>query len=331
MGTVKGNSKLTGLAREGDGKKDQCETLNDDQPVIGTSTDGNISSSQSTSRSGSQPQPPTPSRNTSQPNSAQESSSMAATAARVAMGSTDPRHPECSEGSTKSALIYTGRRHATGADMPFAMREDLLRAFMEPVLFAFGCRLDKTSMKDPEKRPRFVFGNMKLSTHHSGYVHRLPMDRSRNRNGIVEGPLMALHCSSDINFGRDNTDLMFTVKELCVLLSLAQERHREGKTEPDKTSYWWGKVDMDRIRSVPIGEPFYEDSATQTREEQSQRNAKFEASLAERRASSWQHRSVWGSKRAYMKIGKPVDTDVDTVSTMPVPKPPSTLDSDSCR
>ena len=101
--------------------------------------------------------------------------------------------------------------------------------------------------------PSVQFGKLSLPVRQTAAVYRIPRDRTRARQGRLEGPIIALQVRADTDFVEDagrpledksRLDLM---REFGGLLQLAQERRREGKTEvrPGEGRWWtmnprWG-------------------------------------------------------------------------------------------
>lgn len=144
--------------------------------------------------------------------------------------------------STKSTS-YTGRRIGTGREMPPRYREDAVFAFVETVAFAFRCKIDR-----PRTEPKLKFHNLLIPLLQTGSVYRYPKDGQAARKGILEGPLLGIQCTSQIVFRRPDEaqeavgqgDLANFLREIGLMLSIAEKRSREGRTEPPASeSEWW--------------------------------------------------------------------------------------------
>jgi hypothetical protein len=204
----------------------------------------------------------------------------------------------------EAPLVYTGHRHANGEAQPAMMREDTVRTFLEPIFFAFGCALQRPT---PRTAPKLRLGTTKLDADHSGRIYRVPEDRKRARSGEVDGPLMALFCSGQLDFETGNNSIQLAARELLALLSLAQERNREGRTERlAGEGQWWAQPPTrDMMFVKAIGEPLVPDVETESDARKKERQKK----LAKRTPSA-----TWEPKVTYQKVGKAYDTEWDTVS-----------------
>ncbi|KAL8691412.1 MAG: hypothetical protein Q9224_004182, partial [Gallowayella concinna] len=141
--------------------------------------------------------------------------------------------------------LYTGRRYGAGHEMPPHYREETVIAFVELCVWPFQCHIQmpKSSVK----------GNLRF---HDRYfpiqgilsaVCRASADRSKARRGILEGPLVGIHCRNTTEFrhasdsvgegSAEHYDFLF---EVGAAMLLAQKRAREGKKEeqPWKEQYW---------------------------------------------------------------------------------------------
>lgn len=134
---------------------------------------------------------------------------------------------------------YKGYRIGNGPEMPDPYRFETVRAFMEPITWAFGVTLV------PHRRPPvLLLEHVRFPVRVSTVAWRGPQDRIRARQGWMEGPVLSVQCRADTSFG-SNGDLqadsvLDTVRELGGLLLLAQERAREGKTEKrGGEGKWW--------------------------------------------------------------------------------------------
>lgn len=142
------------------------------------------------------------------------------------------------------SLRYKGRRTHNGREMPDSFRGDTVRAFVEGTIWPFQC-----SVAPPRHMPIVQFSKLNLPVRQTAAVYRLPKDRTRARQGRLEGPMVALQVRADTDFlgeddqplqGKARLDLM---RELGGLLQIAQERRREGKTEvkPGEGKWWTTK------------------------------------------------------------------------------------------
>ncbi|KAL6707770.1 hypothetical protein ACN47E_003670 [Coniothyrium glycines] len=134
---------------------------------------------------------------------------------------------------------YRGYRIGNGAEMPDQYRIDCVRAFLEPIAWAFGVTLS------PHRRPPVLaIGCVRFPVRMSSVAWRGPQDRVKARQGWLEGPVLGMQCRADINFGAtgkiDSESVLDAVRELGGLLLLAQERSRAGKQETrGGEGKWW--------------------------------------------------------------------------------------------
>lgn len=134
---------------------------------------------------------------------------------------------------------YKGYRIGNGADMPDSYRLETVRAFMEPIAWAFGITLV------PHRRPPvLLLEHVRFPVRVSTVAWRGAQDRMRARQGWMEGPLLGVQCRADTGFGSTGRlqadSVLDAVRELGGLLMIAQERAREGKTEKrGGEGKWW--------------------------------------------------------------------------------------------
>ncbi|KAL9602109.1 MAG: hypothetical protein Q9219_002105 [cf. Caloplaca sp. 3 TL-2023] len=153
-----------------------------------------------------------------------------------------PTPPEEGCPSTSTATTetkYTGRRFGAPHEMPPSYREDTILAFLELAIWPFRCSI---------LSPRSAV-NRKLLFQHTRYlpiqgvlshICHNTTDRIKARRGVLEGPLMGLHCRNTTTFRKEGEragegkeevlDLLFEVGEAILV---AQKRAREGKKEEE--------------------------------------------------------------------------------------------------
>jgi hypothetical protein len=134
---------------------------------------------------------------------------------------------------------YRGYRIGNGAEMPDQYRIDCVRAFLEPIAWAFGVTLSQH-----RRPPVLKLEHVRFPVRMSSVAWRGPQDRTKARQGWMEGPVLGMQCRADVNFGAAGQlgaeSVLDTVRELGGLLLLAQERAREGKTEMrGGEGKWW--------------------------------------------------------------------------------------------
>ncbi|KAH7081962.1 hypothetical protein BKA63DRAFT_562492 [Paraphoma chrysanthemicola] len=211
---------------------------------------------------------------------------------------------------------YRGYRIGNGAEMPDQYRIDCVRSFLEPIAWAFGVTLSQH-----RRPPVLTLENVRFPVRMSSAAWRGPQDRTRARQGWMEGPVLGIQCRSDVNFGATGNvtaeSVLDTVRELGGLLLLAQERAREGKTEKrGGEGKWWttkerwgggagGEVgDAQGASDAPVT-----DASTAPQEKLVQRNP--DGSKVRRRptpAEVWKtlrsNHPQWDPKVVYQAIGK---------------------------
>ena len=147
---------------------------------------------------------------------------------------------------------YRGYRIGNGAEMPDQYRIDCVRAFVEPIAWAFGVTLSAH-----RRPPVLTIEHVRFPVRMSSVAWRQPQDRAKARQGYMEGPVLGIQCRADVNFGAtgrlDAQSTLDAVRELGGLLLLAQERAREGKTERrGGQGKWW--TSKERWGGGPGGE-----------------------------------------------------------------------------
>lgn len=221
---------------------------------------------------------------------------------------------------------YRGYRIGNGAEMPDQYRIDCVRSFLEPIAWAFGVALSQH-----RRPPMLKLNTVRFPVRMSSVAWRGPQDRTKARQGWLEGPVLGMQCRADVNFGSSGNlaaeSVLDTVRELGGLLLLAQERAREGQTEqrPGEGKWWtttprWGGGpggevgDAQGASDVPIKE-----AGVARDEKVNQRNA--DGSKSRRKptpAEVWRTLrpgfSSWDPKTVYESIGKDKGAAWDDVS-----------------
>ncbi|CBY01865.1 hypothetical protein LEMA_P006520.1 [Plenodomus lingam JN3] len=227
--------------------------------------------------------------------------------------------------SADSALgSYSGYRIGNGAEMPDQYRIDCVRAFIEPIAWAFGVTLS------PHRRPPvLLLGHIRFPVRMSSVAWRGPLDRAKARQGWMEGPIVGVQCRADVNFGKSGDleaeSILDTVRELGGLLLLAQERAREGKTEKraGDGKWWttkqrWGGGPGGEVGEATEDTSVVNKGSTVKPEEAVERNR--DGSRARRKptpAEVWKTlkagNPLWDPKVVYEAIGKHKGSDYDDV------------------
>ena len=160
-----------------------------------------------------------------------------------------PSQPTEETKNGNAKRTYTGDRIGTGRNMPPMYREDVVCAFVDTVAMAFHCRTER-----PPIAPKVKLQNMLIPVPQAGIVYRCPTDRLKARRGILEGPLLAVHCNHNTAFrrqeeatakakepdGKCQHEAISLLREVGSMLNLAQKRAREGQEEPiPGEEQWW--------------------------------------------------------------------------------------------
>ncbi|KIV85564.1 hypothetical protein PV11_01245 [Exophiala sideris] len=150
--------------------------------------------------------------------------------------------------------VYKGVRLGNGEQMSPGTRVAAVRNLLKMAVHKFNCR-----DYDVQPRERLRIGKINLpSTYYNFCVAKMPSDIKLARARMVEGPLLGVHCRTEVRFrSRDglleaSSDFVGEkydlFREVSGLLMLAQQRAREGRTpsnEPTPEQWWavksrWG-------------------------------------------------------------------------------------------
>ncbi|KAF1940710.1 hypothetical protein EJ02DRAFT_379172 [Clathrospora elynae] len=224
-----------------------------------------------------------------------------------------------------SSGSYRGYRIGNGAEMPEQYRIDCVRAFLEPIAWAFGVTLS------PHRRPPVLtLERVRFPVRMSSVAWRGPQDRAKSRQGYMEGPVLGVQCRADVKFGvtgdLNAQSTLDTVRELGGLLLLAQERAREGKEEKrgGEGKWWttkerWGGGPGGEVgEAVGASDILMKNAVPKPEEKPVERNR--DGSKARRRpvpAETWKAlkpgNPLWDPKVTYEAIGKDRSVDWDDV------------------
>lgn len=220
---------------------------------------------------------------------------------------------------------YRGYRIGNGAEMPDQYRIDCVRAFVEPIAWAFGVTLS------PHRRPPVLkLSHVRFPVRMSSVAWRGPQDRVKARQGWLEGPVLGVQCRADVNFGKTGNleaeSTLDAVRELGGILLLAQERAREAKSEQCAgEGKWW--TTQKRWGGGPGGEVGQGDGLTATlvkastpRAEGAALERNQDGSRARRRPTPAEIWSIlkagtplWDPKVVYEAIGRNKNVEWDDV------------------
>lgn len=239
--------------------------------------------------------------------------------------------------STSARGTYTSRRTSTGSRMPLVHRHNVLKEFLEPILWAFGCRCDI-----PRAQPYLLLRNLKIPIDLSSVVYSSPEKRPATVRGTLQGPLMGAQGRSETAFGEGDgqADIADLLREVGAMLLLAQQRAREGQEEivPNADKWFvtrprWGGGSGEAIGEV-LAPSSVEEVANQEQRSDGVRGQTEEPPMKkrsfERRVRGEKGReakkkedlkksvmppvSMWDKRVKYMRIGKDAESNLDDVS-----------------
>lgn len=225
---------------------------------------------------------------------------------------------------------YRGYRIGNGSEMPDQYRVDCVRAFVEPIAWAFG-----VTLAQHRRPPVLMLEHVRFPVRMSSVAWRGPQDRMKARQGWMEGPVLGIQCRPDVNFGAsgniDAESNLDAIRELGGLLLLAQERTREGKVEQlaGEGKWWttkerWGGGPGGEVEDIAApSETSGIEAAPNAQEKPVHRNV--DGSRVRRRptpAQIWKvvkpGNPLWDPKVAYEAIGKDKSKEWDDVGHFPL-------------
>ncbi|KAK4955335.1 hypothetical protein LTR10_007530 [Elasticomyces elasticus] len=151
-----------------------------------------------------------------------------------------PLRADIASSEPRSRQRYKGRRTHTGSEMPDQFRINTVRAFVEAIAMPFQC-----TSTPPRVPPLVKFGKLHVPVAQTAAIYRQPTDRTRARQGRLEGPLMAVQVRPKTKFqDEDGKPLeamvrLDMVREIGGLLQVAQERRRSGREVRSGEGQWW--------------------------------------------------------------------------------------------
>ncbi|KAF2640051.1 hypothetical protein P280DRAFT_427742 [Massarina eburnea CBS 473.64] len=217
---------------------------------------------------------------------------------------------------------YKGYRIGNGAEMPDQYRLDCVRAFLDPIAWAFGVTLM------PHRRPPvLIMEHVRFPVRMSTVAWRGPQDRMKARQGWVEGPVMGIQCRQDTNFGSTGDlqaeSVLDAIRELGGMLLVAQERAREGKTEQKcgEGKWWTSKHRWGGGPGGEVGEANGASDETSTPKIEEKAAVRNRLGAKERRrptpAENWKviraGNPLWDPKVVYEAIGKDQSVEWDDI------------------
>ncbi|KAF2477803.1 uncharacterized protein BDR25DRAFT_250046 [Lindgomyces ingoldianus] len=220
---------------------------------------------------------------------------------------------------------YRGYRIGNGAEMPDQYRLECVRSFLEPIAWAFGVTFI------PHRRPPVLcLEHVRFPVRMNTVAWRGPADRTKARQGWMEGPVIGVQCRPDTNFGSNGNleaeSVLDAARELGGMLLLAQERAREGKTEKKagEGKWWtttprWGGGPGGEVGEATGTSDALSQEATPKAEEKAPNRARF-GSKDRRRpspADTWKAlkpgNPLWDPKIVYEAIGRDPSDECDEV------------------
>ena len=266
-------------------------------------------------------------------------SSSVSAQARTQPPNLPPGHPALNKQSTTLSRVpegtYRGTRIGNGACMPEQHRYETVRAFVEPIAWAFGFTISV------HRKPSVLgIKNLRIPIKSSPCIWRPPKEREKARMGWLVGPVLGISCRGETEFADDRADsVLDALKEIGALLVLAQERARQGKSEvkPGEGKWWttvprWGggvggePVVTDASPPVAIRpeadatEKLINDSDAKAYLEGRIRQGSRNHGNARRKvtaAEGWKilrpGAGYWNPRIDYTAIGKPADSSFDEV------------------
>ncbi|MCJ1383726.1 hypothetical protein MMC17_006840 [Xylographa soralifera] len=232
---------------------------------------------------------------------------------------------------------YTGRRTSTGTMMPAQYRHNLLKEFLEPLLWAFGCRYEI-----PRIQPHLYVRNLKIPIDLSGVVYCTPKERPSSMFGSLAGPLFGVQGRHGTVFGEEDgqSDLVDLLREVGAMLLIAQERSREGMDEviPNLNRWFvtkprWGGGTGEAM-GEPLGFACEEELINQQKQHDGMSKQSEEPPMKKKRSQERRVRvemtreaakkenlrkstmppsSRWDSRIKYMRVGKDAESELDNV------------------
>jgi hypothetical protein len=159
---------------------------------------------------------------------------------------------------------YRGWRIDSGRNMPNVTRDMLVKALLEIGVWPFGFHVDSGERAPP----RLEIKTLRVGVPLTRRVWRPPTDRIEARSGVVYGPVLGMSCRPIVAFDEKAlTGEVDLLRELGSLLTLAQERRRENRTEkrPGEGAWWSEKP---RFAGMPYEVPGEYEFSSKTEEEE---------------------------------------------------------------
>ncbi|KXT02078.1 hypothetical protein AC578_6672 [Pseudocercospora eumusae] len=221
---------------------------------------------------------------------------------------------------------YKGRRMGSGREMPDQFRAEAVKAFVEGVVWSF-----QASIAAPRQVPIVQINKLNLPVRQSAAAYRVPTERTKQRQGWLEGPILCVQVRSETEFDDSNLSVqqretksrLDTMREIGGLLQLAQERQRQGQVEHRPGEGKWYTM-KPRWGGGPGGEVENPEPPTEVKDvlgmAEEMVNASRDRNKRPKRktpAMLWKElkpgSKLWDSKTEYQAIGKEPSSDYDEV------------------
>lgn len=221
---------------------------------------------------------------------------------------------------------YKGRRIGDGAGMPEQHRVDTIRSFVEPIAWCFGFTINVP------RRPTLAhIKNLRVPIRLTTAIWQVPSEREKAKQGWLVGPVAGISCRNETGFAEDKqSEIIDLLKEVGIMLVLAQQRAREGKTEamPGEGKWWTTKPRWGGGPGGEVGEGSGNSDEPVARDEQQgpeghghERRLRGRMAAPRRRMSAvevWKmmlpSMGYWDRRVNYSMIGKDKESDWDEVS-----------------
>ena len=231
--------------------------------------------------------------------------------------------------STRLGISYKGRRWHTGREMPDQFRVDAVRGLLEAAVWPFHCTLQPPRLRP---LPAVHLGNLRVPIRLTAAVHRRRAGPDTPRHAPVQGPLLGIQVRPETDFYDPQGQpvalkaRLDTMREVGALLQIAQQRQRQGRTEPiaGEGKWWtttprWGghRADATGTTTADAAAPVGHDRPCAPEPNQRRRHPTPLELWAQLRCNARQ----WDPDVQYVAVGKPPDHNVDEVSLCPPPRP----------
>jgi len=218
----------------------------------------------------------------------------------------------------------TDRRIGYGSEMPEQHRVDAIRSFVEPIAWCFGF-----TVSVPRRPTLAHIKTLRIPIRLSTTIWQVPSEREKAKLGWLIGPVAGISCRNETGFAEDkHSEMLDLLKEVGVMLVLAQQRAREDKTEaiPGEGKWWTTKPRWGGGPGGEVGEGTGNSDEPVARDEQQGTDghghkSKSRSGASRRRMSAaevWKMMlpsvGYWDRRASYSMVGKDKGSDCDEVS-----------------